>query len=70
MRRLTRSQARRIAITAQGLASPRPENPNLGHLTRVLRLLGVLQIDSVNVVERARHLTLFSRLGPYSTGLL
>ncbi|MGH8951285.1 MAG: winged helix-turn-helix domain-containing protein [Acidimicrobiia bacterium] len=70
MRHLTRSQARRIAINAQGLASPRPARPNLGHLTRAIRSVGVLQIDSVNVVERAHHLTLFSRLGPYSTGLL
>ncbi len=70
LRHLTRSQARRIAINAQGLASPRPARPNLGHLTRAIRSVGVLQIDSVNVVERAHHLTLFSRLGPYSTGLL
>ncbi len=70
MRRLTRSQARRIAINAQGLASPRPARPNLGHLMRAVRALHVLQIDSVNVVERAHHLTLFSRLGPYDTGLL
>ncbi len=70
MRHLTRSQARRIAIKAQGLASPRPARPNLGHLTRSIRSVGVLQIDSVNVVERAHHLTLFSRLGPYPTTLL
>jgi len=70
LRHLTRSQARRVAINAQGLASSRPTRPNLGHLTRAIRSLGVLQIDSVNVVERAHHLTLFSRLGPYSTGLL
>jgi hypothetical protein len=32
--------------------------------------VGLLQIDSVNVVERAHHLTLFSRLGEYDNGLL
>lgn len=60
-----------MAIAAQGLASRRPdENPNLGHVLRTLRRLGVLQIDSVNVVERAHHLTLFSRLGPHEPDLL
>ena len=71
MRRLTRSQARRAAITAQGLAAPRPgSTPNLGHVARVIRSLHVLQIDSVNVVERAHHLTLFTRLGVFDPGLL
>lgn len=32
--------------------------------------MGLLQIDSVNVVERAHHLTLFSRLGEYNNRLL
>lgn len=71
VRRLTRSQARRVAIHAQGLAAARPgSTPNLGHVTRAIRALHVLQIDSVIVVERAHHLTLFTRLGPYDTGLL
>jgi hypothetical protein len=71
VRRLTLAQARRASIAAQGLASPRPEvTPNLGHVRRAVRTMGILQIDSVNVVERAHHLTLFSRLGPHDPDLL
>lgn len=70
MRRLTVAQARRAALAAQGLAAPRPKSPNMGHLVRAIRSIGVLQIDSVNVVERAHHLTMFSRLGVHDTSLL
>lgn len=70
MRRLTKPQVRRAHIAAQGLASPRPDAPNLGHVVRSIQQMGVLQIDSVNIVERAHQLTLFSRLGPYEPDLL
>jgi uncharacterized protein len=71
VRRLSRAQARRAALAAQGLASPRPSGPpNIGHVTRAIRRTGILQIDSVNVVERAHHVSLYSRLGPHDTGLL
>jgi uncharacterized protein YcaQ len=70
MRRLTTQQVRRAHIAAQGLDAPRPRRPNLGHVKRAIRTMGVLQIDSVNVVERAHQLTLFSRLGPYDVDLL
>ena len=70
MRRLTRAEVRRAHIAAQGLDRPRPGAVNLGHVKRTIRTVGALQIDSVNVVERAHQLTLFSRLGPYDPDLL
>jgi uncharacterized protein YcaQ len=63
---LAASEARRIALAAQGFAKPRPETaPDWRALRRTIKALGLLQIDSVNVLVRAHYLPLFSRLGPY-----
>lgn len=60
-----------MAIGAQGLHRPRPSGRvDLRHLRRVLGDIGVLQVDSVNVVARAHRLTMFSRLGGHDPGLL
>src|SRR6478609_3578070 len=73
---LTAGQARRIAIAAQQLATPLPplgrvdRAINRGHLNRLLQAIGLLQIDSVNVLARAHLLPIFSRLGPYPYTLL
>ena len=66
-----------MAIAAQQLAGPvRPisngsdRTINRGHLNRLLQSIGLLQIDSVNVLARAHLLPIFSRLGPYPLSLL
>ncbi|ANF56606.1 winged helix-turn-helix domain-containing protein [Halotalea alkalilenta] len=68
--RLSASQARRLALSAQGFATPRPQRCDRGHLRRMLERIQVLQIDSVNAVVRAHYLPLFSRLGDYPRQLL
>jgi uncharacterized protein YcaQ len=68
---LSVSQARRITLAAQGFTDPKPGGAtDLRHLRRVLRRLHLIQMDSVNVLQRAHFMPLYSRLGPYPAGLL
>jgi uncharacterized protein len=67
---LSRAQARRVALVAQGFRDPRHTVPTMRTFNRTLARTAVLQIDSVNVLQRAHYMPLFSRMGPYDVGLL
>jgi uncharacterized protein YcaQ len=68
---LSPAQARRIALRAAGLGRARPRGaPKAAHLAGVLDRLGLLQIDSINVLARAHRMPGFSRLGPHDDTLL
>jgi uncharacterized protein YcaQ len=68
---LTIAQARRVTLAAQGFTDPEPGGAtDLRHLRRVLRRLHLIQMDSVNVLQRAHFMPLYSRLGPYPPGLV
>jgi uncharacterized protein YcaQ len=62
---LSLSEARRLALAAQGFDRKRPRRATVQHLRDTIRRLGLLQIDCVNVVCAAHYMVPFSRLGPY-----
>ena len=57
--------AARLFLARQHLSRPRSNPLNEESLTRFVSDAGGLQLDSINVVERAHRLTLWSRFGPY-----
>jgi hypothetical protein len=68
---LSADEARRVALAAQGFDGLRSEaRPTPRRLIRSLDRLGLLQIDSVNVLVRSHYLPLFSRLGAYDAAHL
>jgi len=68
IRTLTPTLARRLTITKQRLAGRSPR-PNADGILQVVRDLGCLQIDPINVVARPQYLILWSRLGNYNPAL-
>ena len=66
MTRIRLETARRIALAAQGLARPvAPGRRDRRHFRKLFDEIGLLQLDSVNVVARSHYLPAFARLGSY-----
>lgn len=71
--RLSPSQARRAVLRASGLDRPRGERAAPGGtraLQQVVDRLGLLQVDSVNVLARAHLMPVYSRVGPWDVTTL
>lgn len=69
--RLSVDQARRIALAAQGFARPKTSvRSNWRRIGQAIDTMGLLQIDSVNVLIRSHYMPVFSRIGPYERSAL
>jgi uncharacterized protein YcaQ len=62
---LSLAAARALHLAAQGLLHNPKTTATKDHLLATIRTLGVLQIDTINVVARSPYLALWSRLGNY-----
>ena len=62
---VTAAEARRLLLDLAGLADPPRRRQSADDLMALIERLGFVQVDSVNVVERAHHMILFARNQTY-----
>jgi uncharacterized protein len=59
-----------LFLERQHLTRPRARALTPGRLVRFVEDVGGIQVDSINVLERAHYLTVWSRFGPYDRARL
>ena len=59
-----------LFLERQHLSRPQPTRLTARRLGRFVEDVGGLQLDSINVLERAHYLTVWSRFGPYDRAAL
>lgn len=68
--KLTLSQLRFLTLESQGLTKSYPFGKGKDAVLKALEHLGYLQIDTLSIVERAHHHTLWTRIPDYKTEYL
>lgn len=68
--KLTLPQLRFLTLESQGLTKPYPFGKGKDAVLNALEHLGYLQIDTLSIVERAHHHTLWTRIPDYTTEYL
>jgi uncharacterized protein YcaQ len=63
------SAVRALALHAQGLTKPKQADicPDLDGINRLVEQVNYVQIDTLNLIQRAQYIVLWSRLGSYTT---
>jgi uncharacterized protein YcaQ len=67
---LSAGAARAVHLAAQGMLQPRRRKATRDDVLDAIRRMGMLQIDTINVVARSPYLVLWSRLGDYDPAWL
>ncbi len=67
---ITCHQVALMQLSTLGLLTPPPSEPSKSDVLQTIRRMGILQIDTISVVNRSPYLVLWSRIGNYDPAWL
>lgn len=70
MHELTPKQARKLVLNSQRMHSPNTFGRGVDAVSAAIEHLNYIQIDTISVIERAHHHTLWNRVNAYNARLL